>query len=245
MPKHLYLKGYKGSAFLRDDVGYLTHVIPPKELETVTGAIEFDAIDVEKTVVGVASTSRLYLYNQLNQDVKPDSVIEGYRIGAKENDKLNVLIPNADGVAVNHSARIVMPNTELGTTQNSFRKVHDVGRTSGINSISSNTLTFQSPHNLLSGESIRVQSENGHLPDGLEPNTIYFAITSGVGTDQIKVGKTLNDAINGDALTINNKGGILSVESRVSDKISGDIGHPIQYDVKRSTVVYHCWHSIH
>jgi hypothetical protein len=232
--KALVSKGYKGSSFLRDDVGYLTHVIPPKELETVTGAIEFDAIDVEKTVVGVASTSRLYLYNQLNQDVKPDSVIEGFRIGAKENDKLNVLIPNADGVAVNHSARIVMPNTELGTSQDSFRKVHDVGRTSGINSISSNTLTFQSPHNLLSGESIRVQSENGHLPDGLEPNTIYFAITSGVGTDQIKVGKTLNDAINGDALTINNKGGILSVESRVSDKISGDIGHPIQYDANEA-----------
>ena len=123
----------------------MTHVIPPKELETVTGAIEFDAIDVEKTVVGVASTSRLYLYNQLNQDVKPDSVIEGYRIGAKENDKLNVLIPNTDGVAVNHSARIVMPNTELGTTQNSFRKVHDVGRTSGINSISSNTLPSSLP----------------------------------------------------------------------------------------------------
>ena len=57
----------------------MTHVIPPKELETVTGAIEFDAIDVEKTVVGVASTSRLYLYNQLNQDVKPDSVIEGFQ----------------------------------------------------------------------------------------------------------------------------------------------------------------------
>jgi len=232
--KALVSKGYKGSAFIRDDVGYITHVIPPKELETVTGAIEFDAIDVEKTVVGVASTSRLYLYNQLNQDVKPDSVLEGFRIGAKENDKLNVLIPNADGVAVNHSARIVMPNTELSSTQNSFRKIHNVGRTSGINSVTSNTITFQSPHNIISGESVRIQSENGHLPDGLDPNTIYFAITSGVGTDQIKVAKTLNDAINGDALTINNKGGILSVESRVSDKISGDIGHPIQYDVNEA-----------
>ena len=232
--KALVSKGYKGSAFVRDDVGYITHVIPPKELETLTGAIEFDAIDVEKTVVGVASTSRLYLYNQLNQDVKPDSVLEGFRIGAKENDKLNVLIPNADGVAVNHSARIVMPNTELTTTQDSFRKVHKVGRTSGINSVTSNTITFQSPHNFISGESVRIQSENGHLPDGLDPNTIYFAITSGVGTEQIKVGKTLNDAINGDALTINNKGGILSVESRVSDKISGDIGHPIQYDANEA-----------
>jgi hypothetical protein len=31
-------------------------------------------------------------------------------------------------------------------------------------------------------------------------------------------------------LTINNKGGTINVVSRVSDKNSGDIGHPIQYD---------------
>ena len=84
--KALVSKGYKRDAFTRDDVGYITHIIPPKELETTQGAIEFNAIDVEKTVVGVASTSRLYLYNQTNEDVAPDSVIEGYRIGAKEND---------------------------------------------------------------------------------------------------------------------------------------------------------------
>ena len=91
--KALVSKGFKSTSFGRDDVGYITHIIPPKELETAQGAIEFNAIDVEKTVVGVASTSRLYLYNQTNEDVAPDSVIEGYRIGAKENDKLNVLIP--------------------------------------------------------------------------------------------------------------------------------------------------------
>ena len=127
-----------------------------------------------------------------------------------------------------------MPDTELSTTQNTFQKIHKVGRTSGINSITSNTITFDSPHNLLSGESIRVIAENGHLPDGLENNTIYFAITSGVGTDQIKIAKTLNDSINGDSLTINNKGGILRVQSRVSDKNAGDIGHPIQFDSTES-----------
>ena len=232
--KALVSKGFKSTSFGRDDVGYITHIIPPKELETAQGAIEFNAIDVEKTVVGVASTSRLYLYNQTNEDVAPDSVIEGYRIGAKENDKLNVLIPNTDGVAVNRSARIVMPDTELSTTQNTFQKIHKVGRTSGINSITSNTITFDSPHNLLSGESIRLVSEDAHLPDGLENNQLYFAITSGVGTDQIKIAKTLNDSINGDALTINNKGGILRVQSRVSDKIAGDIGHPIQFDSNES-----------
>ena len=69
--------------------------------------------------------------------------------------------------------------------------------------------------------------------DGLEPNTIYFAITSGVGTDQIKSVRhlTMPSMV---TLTINNKGGILSVESRVSDKTSGDIGHPIQYDANEA-----------
>ena len=33
-----------------------------------------------------------------------------------------------------------------------------------------------------------------------------------------------------EAITINNKGGILSVVSRVSDKIPGDTGHPIRFD---------------
>ena len=232
--KALVSKGYKNTAFTRDDVGYITHIIPPKELETSEGAIEFNAIDVEKTVVGVASTSRLYLYNQTNEDVAPDSVIEGYRIGAKENDTLNVLIPDSTGTPTNYSARIVMPNTELTSTQDTFQKQHKVGRTSGINSITSNTITLDSPHNLLSGESIRVISENGHLPDGLDSNTIYFAITSGVGTDQIKIAKTLNDSINSDALTINNKGGILRIQSRVSDKSAGDIGHPVQFDSTES-----------
>jgi hypothetical protein len=232
--KALVSKGFKTTSFNRDDVGYITHIIPPKELETTLGAIEFNAIDVEKTVVGVASTSRLYLYNQTNEDVAPDSVIEGYRIGAKENDTLNVLIPDSSGTPTNRSARIVMPDSELSTTQDTFQKTHKVGRTSGINSITSNTITFDSPHNLLSGESIRVVAEDAHLPDGLETNQLYFAITSGVGTDQIKIAKTLNDSINGDALTINNKGGILRVQSRVSDKVAGDIGHPIQFDSTES-----------
>ena len=50
----------------------------------------------------------------------------------------------------------------------------------------------------------------------------------------IKLAKTLNDAINGTAIDINEKGGELTVVSRVSDKNSGDIGHPIQYDSTNS-----------
>ena len=45
----------------------------------------------------------------------------------------------------------------------------------------------------------------------------------------IKLAKTETDAKNASALTINNLGGSLKIVSRVSDKNSGDIGHPIQY----------------
>ena len=227
--KAIVSQGFKRNAFRRDDVGYITHVIPPRELETSEIAIEFGSIDVYQTVVGVASTSRLYLYNQTNESNIPDSVIEGYRIGAKKNDNLNVLI--SQGGSINqYSARIVMPNTELSSTQYSFEKSFSVGRSSGINSVTSNTLTLTSPHNFIQGESIRVIAENGHLPDGLENNSVYYAITSGISSNQVKIAKTLNDAISANSITLNNKGGILKVVSRVSDKVSGDIGHPIQYD---------------
>tara|TARA_Y100000004_G_scaffold4408_1_gene5275 strand:+ start:3383 stop:9253 length:5871 start_codon:yes stop_codon:yes gene_type:complete len=234
--KALVSKGFKNNAFGRDDVGYITHIIPPREIETSDIAIEYTAIDIEKTVVGVASTSRLYLYNQTNQDVRPDGVIEGYRIGAKTNDQLNVLI--SDGSTTSeYSARIVMPNTELDDDKFTSIKTKAVGRSSaGINSISSNTISFATPHQFLNGETIRIISENGHLPDGLDQNTLYHAITSavGLGTDEIKIARSFNEAINDSPITINNKGGILRVESRVSDKVPGDLGHPIQFDTTES-----------
>ena len=130
-------------------------------------------------------------------------------------------------------------------SQDSAEKVFTVNQSStGINSIgnrsdggNSDTITFDRAHTLINGESIRVISDNGHLPDGLDPNTVYFAITdtntnaTGVSTNiNIQVAKTFNDAVDGEPLSINNKGGLLKVVSRVSDKNSGDIGHPIQWD---------------
>jgi len=228
--------GFRKNAIARDDIGYITHIIPPRENESTQTSIEFNAIDVNK-VVGTANTSRLYLYNQTNSSNRPESVIDGYRVGAKENDTLNVLISNS-GVTTSYSARIIMPNTEYSGNEISYQKESVVGRSSvGVNSITSNVLTLESDHNLINGETIRVISETGQLPDGLSNNTIYFAITSGtgiVGSDQIKIAQTLNDAFSDDEITLNNKGGILKVVSRVSDKKSGDIGHPIQYDTSSS-----------
>jgi len=226
--KSLIASGFRKEAFQRDDVGYITHIIPPKELTTSNINIEFDAIDVA-TTVGVASTNRLYLYNRTNQDVIPDNVIEGYRIGAKENDLLKCLISQG-GSATEYSARIVIPNTQFTSEEVTSEKKFIIGRSAGINSISSNVITLTRPHSFIQGESVRFLSDSGQLPDGLESNRIYYTITSGISSNQIKVAKTLNDALNGQQLTINDKGGRISVVSRVSDKNSGDTGHPIQYD---------------
>jgi len=234
--KALVADGFRNESFPQDDLGYITHIIPPKEVPLTESSIEFSAIDVLQTV-GIASTAHLYLYGEKNLSVPPENVIEGYRIGTRVNDTLKVLVASA-GSATEYSSRIVMPGS-----QSSSEKSFNVNRSAaGINSIgafssggTSNVLTFTQSHTLLEGESIRILSDNGHLPDGLTPNIVYFAITSGLTTTtNIKIAKTLNDALNGTSLNINANGGALKVVSRVSDKNSGDIGHPIQYDTTNS-----------
>ena len=237
--------GFRTDSFSQDDIGYITHIIPPKEVPLTESSIEFNSIDVAKTdvVAGVGSTGNLYLLSQTNAAAPPENVIEGYRIGARTNDQLRVLISQA-GIVTEYSARIVMPdNTEnpVSSAEKSFKVKRSAA---GINSIGTysqggneNVITLTAQHNFLDGESVRVISSTGQLPDGLIPNNVAFAITTGSGittNTNIKLAKTLNDAINGTPIPINEKGGELTVVSRVSDKNSGDIGHPIQYDSTNS-----------
>ena len=218
--------GFRKDAFRRDDVGYITHVIPPKEIEPEIITLEYSSLDVAK-IVSTATTNRLYLYQQTNEDILPQTSIQGYKIGSNSVDKLNLNI-SSSGSDVNYYARIIMPSTENTSNEVTSVKTINVGRVGTANSISSNIVTFSENHQLISGESIRVISENGRLPDGLSSNQVYFAINT--SADQIKIAATKNDALSGTAISINNLGGNLKVESRVSDKIAGDIGHPIQYD---------------
>ena len=234
--KSLLATGFKRNAFPRDDVGYITHVIPPREIETLEGTIEFIGIDVAKTV-GVASTSRLYLYNETNASTPPQNVLQGYRVGAKTDDTLNVLI-SSSGSSQEYSANIVMPDTQGSVNETIAIKSFQVAQSAtGVSSITSNVFTLTQPHTFIEGESVRVKSFTGNIPDGIISNVIYYAITSGTGitsTTQIKLAKTPNDAINDTPISVNNKGGILTIESRVVDKTPGSFGHPIQYDTSQN-----------
>jgi hypothetical protein len=224
----LFGSGFRDDAFLRDDVGYITHIIPPKVPDDGEVTTEFGSIDVN-TTIGVGNSSRLYLYEETNESVIPPYVIDGYRIGAKNNDTLNVNIP-VDGVTLTHSAKIVIPNTQ--ETREKINYVSRSGNTNVINT-SNYVINLESTNTFINGEKIRVISENGELPDGIVPNQVYYAITVSdnfTNSSQIKLAQTFNDALNDRAIRINNRGGVLKIISRVSDKIPGEPGHPIIWD---------------
>ena len=238
--------GFRDDAFNQDNTGFISHVYPPKEIPLTESSLEFQAVDVAKTV-GLANSSRLFIYGATNADVPPENVIEGFRLGARSDDNLNLLIAQA-GVTTEYSARIVMDGTTttdgISLQESTSEKSFNVNRVAGINSIGANSLggipkviTLETAHNFINGESVRVISDTGQLPDGLDANTVYFVITdannqaSGLTTNRnIQLAKTLNEAQNAsNPLPINASGGLLKVVSRVSDKNSGDLGHPVQY----------------
>ena len=217
--------GFKKQAFSQDDQGFIVGVVPPKRISSNTLNVEFSSIDAQRTLA-VGDSTRLYLSDQTNFNVLPNYNIDGYRIGAKTNEVLNLEISNGTTVGI-HTAAVVIPGT---TTSNS--KVYSVERINGNtqNSITNNIITLTSNHNLITGEKVRALSSNGHLPDGLTPHKVGFAITTGLDANKLKIADTYNDALANNALTLNRKGGNLSVVSRVSDKLPGEIGHPIQWD---------------
>ena len=82
-------------------------------------------------------------------------------------------------------------------------------------------------HTIQTGEKVRLLSDNGDLPENIESNTVYFAIK--ISSTEIKLASSVTNAQNNVAITVFG-GTKLFVESRVSDKSSGDIGSPIQFD---------------
>jgi hypothetical protein len=218
--------GFRNESFDRDDVGYITHIIPPKENDADLITVSWLSLDGQK-IISAANTERLYISDYTKSDVKPYYQVDGYRVGAKVGGTLNLIVGTGNTV---YTTPILMPvPSGIGT---SAKKIYDVGRSSvGINSISSNIITLTTSHQLFNGESVRVFSDTGQVPDGLENDKIYCAITTGLSSNQIKLALSLGDAASNNSITgINALGGRLTIVSSVSDKASGDLGHPIQYD---------------
>ena len=224
--------GFRSEAFDRDDVGYVTHIIPPKDIEPSEVEINWLSIDATKTRA-VANSTRLYLFNQTNRDQPPQHLVDNFRIGARENDLLYLTLTQGT-TQTTHTARILMP--VVSGSGISSKKVYEIQRVNGRNNIVSNTgtITLATPHQLSTGEKVRIYNELSSLPDGLSNELIYYAIR--LNETQIQLASSLNDANSGNNIRgIGDNGNITNIISYVTDKLPGEVGHPIQYDEGNTT----------
>ena len=215
--------GFKKDAFTKDDRAYVTSVITPKAITAAEENIDWQQFDIGQTqTVGISS--HLYLYGFTSEDVKPPVLIQGYRIGAKVNDDISVEAVN--GSILTSPIHMIdnLPSGGLSTTsygtQSSFKKY-------GVTSVSSNVLIIGT-HELSTGEKVKVIADDGDLPENIEPYKTYYVIR--VNATSIKLASSLTNANTNTEVTLYYSGSKLNIISRVSDKESGDIGHPVQWD---------------
>ena len=210
----LVCDGFRKDAFEKDNRAFITHIIPPRAITTSEENIDWVPIDQSN-----GTTTKLYLAGFTSQDIKPPSLTQGFRIGAKVGDKLFVDFGDSIGEAL-----ILMDNGEgVNPSVNSVKDVKISSQKEGL-------FTATADHLLQTGEKVIVINDDGDLPENLEEKTVYFVIKVDATTFKLASSKTNADndqfisAYGGDA---DNK---LKVLSRVTDKDCGDVGHPVQYD---------------
>ncbi len=217
--------GFKKEAFAKDNNAYVTSIITPKANVESEVNIDWISLDVGLTT-SVGISSHLYLFGYNDQDDEPPIIIQGYRIGAKHDDKLYVQIGSGTS-----EASICMLDNVLGSGT-TIAQGNSVGEKyyPVLSGPSSNIFTLGT-HQIQTGETVRIFSDDGDLPENILDNTVYYAIRQ--SSTEIKLASSQTNAENGSAVTVYG-GTKLSIVSRVSDKNAGEIGSPIQWDTLRS-----------
>ena len=218
--------GFRPDAFPRDDQGYITHIVSPEWVPTYEedrDKISYFQLDVNKTKQAGIS-SHLYLSGFDREDVPPLPLTQGYRLGANLNEELYVSIGGTE-----FGSPVYMPENVTTGVQTAGIGINSHQGTKFSTAGVPNTnfeLAIQDI-GIIDGETVRVISDAGDLPEGLEPNRVYYAIKP--TSTALKLASTLSNAVNNIPISIYG-GSDLRVESRVSDKKPNDIGHPVQFD---------------
>jgi len=212
--------GFKKEAFAKDNKAYVTNIIAPRAITSDEENIDWQRIDVGVTT-SVANNRRLYLNGFTSEDIKPPILTQGYRIGAKVQDKLYVDFSAITGYGTSE-AQILM-------TDNATSSVKEYVVISGP---TSNKFSINA-HTLSTGEKVIINSDDGDLPENLSSETVYYVIDVG-NNNQIQLAASKSDAEDyastGEGVISVYGGTNLRILSRISDKVSGDIGHPVQWD---------------
>jgi microcystin-dependent protein len=230
--------GFKAEAFTKDNQGYVTGIIAPQTVPQGESNIDLFTLDVDKTKqVGI--NSHLYLFGFTDQDNPPAIISQGYRIGARENDKLFVNLTSGAGTTA-YSAPILITDNVIGAATTIATGLGSKERITKIVGLDAEgRFSCQVNHNLVTGEKVRIISEDGDLPENLVEDRIYYAITDGINLALFRVASTSSDALRGEAITVYGGTG-LRVESRISDKAANEIGCPVLFDTNQNNWFIHC-----
>ena len=223
----LVADGFKSAAFEKDNKGYITNVITPKAIVGDEVEIEWVQFDVTKTKA-VAINNHIYLLGYTNQDIAPPSISQGYRIGARFEE--HIYVEDNGGLVLMTNGPITSAAPIAGGADTSSKKYIAV-----LSQNAQGTIYTIGNHALKNGESVRLFSETGDLPEGIDPDRVYYAITNekntNLGAFEIQLASSRTNASAQTALSLKNYGGEqLRIESRVSDKSAGELGHPVQWD---------------
>jgi hypothetical protein len=206
----LISSGFKKEAFAKDNKAFITSIISPRAIVGTEEDIDWISLDVAKTI-SAANNTRLYLFGFTSEDDVPPVLTQGYRIGAKVSDKLYF---TANGTE--YSANILMSD---GVTS-SVKEY-------AVTGVPSSNIFTLGTHNIQTAEKVIILSDDGDLPENIIENTVYYAIRH--SSTEIKLASSESAAVSGNEISVF-KGTNLRILSRVSDKIAGDVGHPVQYD---------------
>ena len=224
--------GFKKEAFSKDNKAFITSVLPPRAVSEIETEVQWLAFDDALTkTIGISS--HLYLSGFNSPDVLPPSQAQGCRVGAKTNDTLYLVSAGSTFSASIYMCDNVISTsgltTALGTT--SGVKIYSVtsGPTSDSFTIGAN--------NLLTGEKVKITSDDGDLPENITEHVTYYAINNG-DNNTVKLASSFTNASQGQAITVYG-GTKLHILSRVSDKDSGELGSPIQYDAQNRNWFVH------
>jgi len=230
----LLAEGFKKEPFAKDNKGFITSIINPRSVINDDQQIEYLQIEPSNT-----TTTKLFLFAQTTLSLPPAHIAQGFRIGARSDEKLYI-----DQGGSTFQATVVMPNGATGTSnvgEKNYEAVHSDASAS-VKSV----FTIGAGHELANGESIRIIADNADLPENIDPHTVYFAITntqdSSLGATQIRIASSKTNAdlaVPVFVKTVADVSDKFRIISRVSDKKPNDAGHPIQFDTSANQWFVH------
>ena len=216
----LFSSGFKKDVLAKDNHAYITHIIQPKEINERENIIRYDTIDSILTQTASPDRTKVYIKEFTDLLTPPSNDVRGFVVGGAIGDRIYYKSANVEyGVDVANSYGVEYDVASIDTVTNIIT-LAGIGTTNAIPGIST-------------GLSGRIESKNGLLPDGIEPQKQYnIRLTGGSG---IKLYDNLSNAENDvSVVNVKNQVGVgvsnLRFVSRVNEKNVGDIGHPIQFD---------------